>query len=136
MAIEVTDAALAEVKRQREIQGMQEAVLRIGVNGGGCSGRGYSLGLDTDIAADDQTFEFQGLKVAIDARSFPFVDGRKLDFVSGPMGVGFKLEGGQEMAGGCGCGGGGCGCGGGHAHAEEEEEMASHQAGGCSDSCC
>jgi len=141
-AVEVTDAAISEIKRQRDLQGMPEAFLRVGISGGGCSGTSYALGLDTDLSPDDHTYEVNGLKIAIDARSLPLISGRKLDFITGPSGAGFRLEGGEPLnsGGGCGSGGGGCGCGrnSGGEHAEEEHGHGS-KAGGCgsgSGSCC
>ena len=132
MSIQLSEVAVSEIKRQRDQMGMAQAFLRIGIQRG-CCGSSYALGLDTDSRDDDMVFDFDGLKVAVDSQSFPMVDGRKLDFVNGPMGMGFKFEGpALEGKMGDGCGGGGCGCGngGGHGHGHEEMEEAEAMSGG------
>ena len=100
--IQLTPSAISEAKRLLEKQGKSSAHLRIGVQGGGCSGLSYKLVFD-ETRAGDHVQEFEGLKVAIDPKSDIYLDGTTLDFVDGLEGRGFKFLNPQAKKS-CGCG--------------------------------
>lgn len=123
--ITLTDKAVAKVKEILDGQGQTDAGLRVYIAGGGCSGFKYGMQLDTEPAADDEVFEFEGLKVFVDSMSFPYLTGASVDYVDDALlGQGFKVENPNAVSS-CGCGqsfktadgaapaGGGCGSGGG-----------------------
>jgi len=60
--ITLSDAALKEVKRLINVQGIEEGGLRLGVKGGGCSGLSYTINFDEKIGQYDQVYEFDGEK--------------------------------------------------------------------------
>ena len=68
-AVTLSDAALKEVKRLINVQGLTEGGLRLGVKGGGCSGLSYTINFDDKIGQYDTTYDFDGVKVIIDAKS-------------------------------------------------------------------
>ncbi|WP_203292143.1 iron-sulfur cluster insertion protein ErpA [Maricaulis parjimensis] len=78
-------------------------LLRIGVEGGGCSGFSYTFDLDTAVNADDQLIERDGAKVVIDEASLPFLDGSEIDYVDELIGAAFKIHNPNATAA-CGCG--------------------------------
>ena len=71
--ISLTDAALKEVKRLINVQGIEEGGLRLGVKGGGCSGLSYTINFDDKIGQYDQVYEIDGVKVIVDAKSKPIL---------------------------------------------------------------
>lgn len=76
--------------------------LRVGVQGGGCSGFQYQLAFD-DEADGDVVFEHSGLKILVDAQSLPYVDGSQIDYVDSLQGAGFQVNNPNVVAA-CGCG--------------------------------
>lgn len=120
----ITERAAQEIKNVIEDQGEPNAMLRIYVAGGGCSGLQYGMALETEPMEGDRVFEQSGVKVVIDQQSFPYLAGANVDYVEGLMGAGFKIDN-PNAASSCGCGssfstedsGGASGCGGcSHAH--------------------
>ena len=105
MAIEVTDTALEHADRLRAKEGHPEsAFLRIGVNGGGCSGYSYVLKFDTESRDGDEVVrERDDVRVVVDPKSKMFLDGMKLDFTEGINGKGFEFVNPNAKAT-CGCG--------------------------------
>jgi iron-sulfur cluster assembly accessory protein len=92
-------------KRIREImQGEAEgSMLRISVNGGGCSGFQYAFDVVRETAPDDLVIERDGARVAIDEVSLPFLEGARLDFVDDLIGRSFRFEN-PNATSSCGCG--------------------------------
>ena len=78
-------------------------VLRISVEGGGCSGFQYRYDLVTERADDDLVLERDGATVLIDPVSLPFLEGAEIDFVSDLMGQSFRITNPNATAS-CGCG--------------------------------
>ena len=66
--------------------------LRIMVDAGGCSGFQYMLGLERTACEGDRVFAFDGVKVYVDPRSLPMVEGLSVDFVDGVEASGFVFE--------------------------------------------
>src|SRR5581483_9070781 len=79
--VTLTPKAVAKVK---EIMGQQDpapAGLRVGVVGGGCSGFSYSMSFENSPGMMDKTFEFDGLKVYVDATSVMYLNGCTVDYL-------------------------------------------------------
>lgn len=105
MAVQITEKAANEVRRvigEQKLPG--ETLLRVGVVGGGCSGFQYSLGFDNaSDAAKDHITEQHGLKVAVDKKSYLFLDGTTVDFYDGLEKRGFTFDNPNAVKS-CGCG--------------------------------
>jgi iron-sulfur cluster assembly protein len=99
----LTDNAASEVKRLIDAQDLHDHNLRVGVEGGGCSGLMYSLHLDNQIRDTDKVFESKGIKLVMDSRSIVYLSGTKIDFVNSMMGGGFKFIN-PNASRSCGCG--------------------------------
>jgi iron-sulfur cluster assembly protein len=100
----LTERAASEVKRVMNEQNVpDDAVLRVGVQGGGCSGFSYSLGFDTETTEKDRIAEFHGVRMAVEKKFDPYLDGTTLDFVDGLEGRGFKFNN-PNVVKSCGCG--------------------------------
>lgn len=102
MAISMTDAAVQHVARYLEKRG-HGAGVRVGVRTSGCSGMAYVLEFIDEVQADDQVFEFDGVRVAIDPKSLVYLDGTELDFVKEGLNEGFKFNN-PNVRSECGCG--------------------------------
>ena len=81
----------------------ESQVLRVAIQGGGCSGFQYGLGFDSGPAEDDETLEQHGVRVVIDPHSAPYLKGATIDFLSGLAESGFKIDNPNAQAS-CGCG--------------------------------
>jgi len=79
------------------------AILRLAVEGGGCSGFQYKFDLADAPDADDSVSETDGVKLVVDPVSLDLIAGSTVDFVESLGGAAFKVENPQAAAG-CGCG--------------------------------
>lgn len=79
------------------------AILRLSVEGGGCSGFQYKFDLAAAPDADDTVSETDGVKLVVDPISLDLIGGSVVDFVESLGGAAFKVENPQAAAG-CGCG--------------------------------
>ncbi len=79
------------------------AILRLSVEGGGCSGFQYQFGLADDVEGDDVISETDGVRLVVDPVSLELVAGCIVDFVESLGGAAFRVENPQATAG-CGCG--------------------------------
>ena len=77
--------------------------LRLGVRTSGCSGMAYKLEFVDETAEDDIVFESNGVKVFIDPKSLPYLDGMELDFAREGLNEGFKFNN-PNAKDQCGCG--------------------------------
>ena len=102
MAITVSEAAARHVNRYLTKRGKGLGV-RLGVKTTGCSGLAYKLEYADEIAPEDVIFEGHGVKVLVDPKSLPYLDGTELDFVREGLNEGFKFRNPNEKAT-CGCG--------------------------------
>ncbi|MFM9828453.1 MAG: HesB/IscA family protein [Sphingomonas sp.] len=100
--VSLTAAAAARVAAIAERQG-KPAILRLSVDGGGCSGFQYRFGLESVVAADDMVAEHDGVRLVVDAVSIDLVRGCAVDFVETLGGTAFRVEN-PNAASGCGCG--------------------------------
>ena len=98
----LTQAAATRVRSIAEKQG-KPAILRLAVDGGGCSGFQYRFELAETLEADDRESETDGVKLVIDPMSLELVAGSTVDFVESLGGAAFRVENPQAAAG-CGCG--------------------------------
>ncbi len=100
----VTPKAIAEIKNIIKDQSIPENyVLRLGVQGGGCSGFQYSLAFDENVGEGDSTYEFDNVKVVVDYKSMLYLKGIVLDFQDGLSGRGFVFNNPNAQRT-CGCG--------------------------------
>ena len=81
----------------------KDPVLRLSVEGGGCSGFQYRFGLADSVEADDITAQGEGASLVVDPISLDLVRGSAVDFVESLGGKSFKVANPQAQAG-CGCG--------------------------------
>lgn len=100
--LSLTPSAAARVAAIAERQG-KPAMLRLSVEGGGCSGFQYKFGLAEAIEPDDAVAETAGVKLVVDAISLDLVRGASVDFVETLGGTAFRVEN-PQAASGCGCG--------------------------------
>jgi iron-sulfur cluster assembly accessory protein len=100
--IALTPAAAARVAAIAVRQG-KPPMLRLAVEGGGCSGFQYRFGLAESIEGDDTVVETDGIKLVIDAMSLDLVRGASVDFVDSLGGAAFRVDN-PNAASGCGCG--------------------------------
>ena len=101
--IEITADAAAEIARQRAKRGTPDAMIRIGVRGGGCTGFTYVFEWADKVRPSDSVFSAHGVSVVVDPKSLVYLGGMQLDFVRGMMGHGFKFNT-PNAKGSCGCG--------------------------------
>jgi iron-sulfur cluster assembly protein len=104
MSVTLSEKAALEVKRIIEEQGTpDDVVLRIGVQGGGCSGFAYSLNFDTATSERDRVTEIHGVKLAVEKKFDPYLDGTVIDFYDGLEKRGFVFNN-PNVVKSCGCG--------------------------------
>jgi iron-sulfur cluster assembly protein len=125
--IKLTDRASAEIKGLLEKQETPEAMLRVFVAGGGCSGLQYGMSLEEDVMEGDERIAINGVNVIVDPRSAPYLDGAEIDYVDSLMGGGFKIDNPNAKSS--------CGCGSSFTPKEEEAEAAMAGGGGGCGSC-
>lgn len=77
--------------------------IRVGVEGGGCSGLSYKLEFDNQMKEGDQTFEDKGIKIVVDRKSFLYLVGTELQYSGGLNGKGFVFNN-PNASRTCGCG--------------------------------
>ncbi|MFN7695889.1 MAG: iron-sulfur cluster assembly protein IscA [Burkholderiales bacterium] len=102
MSITLSEAAANHVTRFLSRRGKGVGV-RLGVKTTGCSGLAYKLEYADEVAAEDVVFEDRGVKVLIDPKSLPYLEGTQLDFVREGLNEGFKFLNPREKDR-CGCG--------------------------------
>jgi iron-sulfur cluster assembly protein len=94
--------AIVDVLEQEQ-RDPQSTFLRVGVQGGGCSGLSYKLEFDASLREGDEVFREGGARIVVDAKSMLFLHGLTLDHTSGLNGKGFVFEN-PNATGTCGCG--------------------------------
>ena len=101
--VEVTAAAAKEIAKQKAKRGTPDAMIRIGVRGGGCTGFTYVFEWADKLKPTDHEFSAHGVAIVVDPKSLVYLGGMELDFVRGMMGHGFKFNN-PNAKGACGCG--------------------------------
>ena len=84
-------------------EGIDEGVLRVSVKGGGCSGLTYVLDLTNEAQEGDKLIEQNGIRLAVDRKSYVFLAGTELDYSGGLNGKGFVFNN-PNAKKACGCG--------------------------------
>jgi iron-sulfur cluster assembly protein len=89
----VTDAAARKIAQLAAKEGRAQPVLRLRVVAGGCSGFSYELGFDDAVAADDHVIAgADGVRVLVDPRSAPIIEGSTLELDPSLLGGGLKVK--------------------------------------------
>src|SRR2546422_4320505 len=105
VTLNVTEPAAGEIKKfMSSEEGLPEtAGLRVRVGPGGCSGFQYSLNIEEDSRQGDFILDQGGVKLFVDMFSAQYLNGVKIDYVTGVMGSGFTFTN-PNATGSCGCG--------------------------------
>jgi iron-sulfur cluster assembly protein len=124
--VSLTERAASKITQLMAEEPEGEAsVLRVAVQGGGCSGFEYALGFDRGAMEGDHELELQGVRIVVDPHSAPYLQGTEIDFVEGLQG-GFAINNPNVVAA--------CGCG--HSfQVAEGEDPAAETGGGCGSGC-
>ena len=102
--VTVTDKAKSKVEQLMSENELDKSYfLRVSVQGGGCSGLSYKMDFDNEEKTGDQFFEDQGVRLALDMKSFLYLAGTELDFSDGLNGKGFNFIN-PNASRTCGCG--------------------------------
>lgn len=100
--VSLTPAAAAKIRDL--MAGEQDvSVLRVAIEGGGCSGFQYGLGFDRGAQEGDHEFECEGVAVVVDPFSAPYLAGATVDYLETIQESGFKIENPNAVSS-CGCG--------------------------------
>ena len=100
--VDLTEAAARRVATIAEKQG-KPAMLRLSVEGGGCSGFQYKFGLADAPEADDSVAVRDGVSLVVDPVSLDLIAGAQVDYVESLGGAAFRVTN-PNAASGCGCG--------------------------------
>jgi iron-sulfur cluster assembly accessory protein len=101
--ITLTDTAATKVRQLIDAEGDEALALRVAVRPGGCSGFAYEMFFDTDVATDDITTDFDGVRVVVDPSSAQLLTGAELDYKDGLEQSGFSISNPNAQRT-CGCG--------------------------------
>ena len=102
-SVTLTAQAVAKVREIMATQDPLPSGLRIGVVGGGCSGFQYSMSFENQPGMMDKVYQFDGIKVFVDATSAQYLGGCVVDYVETLEAAGFKFEN-PNVKSTCGCG--------------------------------
>ena len=130
--LNLTDNAASKFKELASQEPAGEAeVLRVAIQGGGCSGFQYALGFDRGPQDGDNELESNGVRIVVDPFSAPYLLGSEIDFVDALMGGGFAINNPNVEAA--------CGCGSSFQAKDdangEGDPVAAHAGGGCGAGC-
>ena len=124
--LDLTPLAAEKVKELMASEPDAESlVLRVAIQGGGCSGFQYGLGFDSGVAEGDQELVLEGVRVVVDPFSAPYLQGAKIDYLTGLQESGFKIDNPNAVSS--------CGCG--HSFQVDESTDADATVGGCGSGC-
>lgn len=119
--ISLTAEAMRELREYMEEQGTPQAMLRVFVSPGGCSGLSYGMSVEEEADPEDLVIEQDDMRILVDQFSATYVAGAEIDYVNSLMGGGFTVRNPNAVAS-CACGHSfdtgensgtamGCGCG-------------------------
>jgi iron-sulfur cluster assembly protein len=103
----------------------EASVLRVAIQGGGCSGFQYGLGFDSGAVEGDVELELEGVRVVVDPFSAPYLRGVTIDYLEGLQESGFKIDNPNAVSS--------CGCG--HSFQVDDAEAGPDTAAGCGSGC-
>jgi iron-sulfur cluster assembly accessory protein len=121
--VSLTPAAAEKIRALMETE-TDVSVLRVAIEGGGCSGFQYGLGFDRGAQEGDSELESHGVPVVVDPFSAPYLSGTEIDWVEG-LQAGFAINN-PNVSASCGCG---------HSFQVEEGESPEDSAAGCGSDC-
>jgi iron-sulfur cluster assembly protein len=124
--VTLTASAAAKIKDLIE-QEDDVSVLRVAIEGGGCSGFQYGLGFDRGAQEGDVEYECEGVRVVIDPHSAPYLRGARVDYLETIQESGFKIDNPNAVSS--------CGCGHSFQVAEGEEAPEASAGGACGSGC-
>ncbi len=103
--IRLTEKAASKIRELMTKEGVpaESGGLRVGVQGGGCSGLTYAMRLDTQARSRDQVFEEHGARLFVDPKSYLYLNNTTLDYLETLMKSGFVFQNPQATRS-CGCG--------------------------------
>jgi iron-sulfur cluster assembly protein len=103
--VQVTEKAIAKIRTAMVKEGIspEQGGLRLGVQGGGCSGLSYNIRFDSQPRERDRIFQFADVRVFVDPKSFIYLHGMTLDYQETLMQQGFVFVNPQATKS-CGCG--------------------------------
>jgi iron-sulfur cluster assembly protein len=101
--IQLTEKAIGRIRQVFIKQGVEGGGLRLGVQGGGCSGMSYLIRFEPKQRPSDRVFDFEGVKVFVDPKSLIYLEGMTLDYKESLMQSGFVFEN-PNAKKSCGCG--------------------------------
>jgi iron-sulfur cluster assembly protein len=101
--IQVTDKALAKIRAVLKKESITEGGLRLGVQGGGCSGLSYNIRFEAQAEERDHVFQFDDVRIFVDPKSFIYLHGMTLDYQETLMQQGFVFLN-PNSTKSCGCG--------------------------------
>ena len=126
--LDLTPLAAEKVKELMASEPDADAlVLRVAIQGGGCSGFQYGLGFDSGVAEGDHELMLEGVRVVVDPFSAPYLQGAKIDYLNGLQESGFKIDNPNAVSS--------CGCGHSFQVEEGEDLPEGTQMGGCGSGC-
>ena len=120
----LTKSAAAKIK-QLLAEEDDVSVLRVAIQGGGCSGFQYGLGFDRGAQEGDLEFSMHGVDVVVDPFSAPYLQGAEVDYVDTIQSSGFAINN-PNATSSCGCG---------HSFQVEEGAEPEGAVGGCGSGC-
>jgi iron-sulfur cluster assembly accessory protein len=124
--VSLTERAASKIRDLQALEPAGEAeVLRVAIQGGGCSGFQYGLGFDRGAQEGDEELDLHGVRVVIDPFSAPYLAGSTIDFLDGLDESGFKIDNPNAVAS--------CGCG--HSFQVDEAADPGHTAADCGPGC-
>jgi iron-sulfur cluster assembly protein len=121
--LSVTEAAATKIK-QLMAEETDVSVLRVAIQGGGCSGFQYGLGFDHGPVEGDHELEAHGVQVVVDPFSAPYLHGAEIDYVDSIEAAGFAINNPNAVSS--------CGCG--HSF-QVDETTPADEVGGCGSGC-
>jgi len=123
--VSLTPAAAVKIRALME-EDADVSVLRVAIEGGGCSGFQYGLGFDHGAQEGDLEFESEGVKVVVDPFSAPYLRGARVDYLETIQESGFKIDNPNAVSS--------CGCG--HSfQVADDAEPGTAEVGGCGSGC-
>jgi len=126
--LDLTPLAAEKVKELMASEPDADAlVLRVAIQGGGCSGFQYGLGFDSGVAEGDHELMLEGVRVVVDPFSAPYLQGAKIDYLNGLQESGFKIDNPNAVSS--------CGCGHSFQVEDGEELPEGTELGGCGSGC-
>jgi iron-sulfur cluster assembly accessory protein len=126
--VSLTERAALKIKSLMATEPPGEAeVLRVAIQGGGCSGFQYGLGFDAGTQEGDIALKLHGVTVVVDPFSAPYLSGAEIDYIDGIHESGFKIDNPNAVSS--------CGCGHSFQVADEEPGAEPPSGHGCGSSC-